>query len=60
MTDGKDQAKALFHEPQSSSSAVKRKEIRFRFFPLYLDTVSQCGSFTGDCSSGLRSQIHYA
>lgn len=60
MTEGKGLAKTLFCEQQSISSAMKKKELRFGFFPLYLDAVNRCGSFAGGCNSGLRSQIHYA
>lgn len=49
MTEGKGLAKTLFCEQQSLSSAMKEKELRFGFFPLYLDAVNQCGSFAGGC-----------
>lgn len=39
---------------------MKKEELKFGVFPLYLDAVNQCGSFAGGCSSGLRSWIHYA
>lgn len=60
MTEGEGLAKTWFCEHQSLSSAMKKKELRFGFFPLCLDAVSQCDSFAGGFNSGLRSWIHYA